>query len=49
MEYATEGNLHNYLQKNFAIIEWKDKIKFLYQISDGYLILNIFILFAINY
>lgn len=26
-----------YLQKNFADITWKDKMNFLYQISDGYL------------
>ena len=45
MEYANEGNLHDYLQKNFVNITWERKIKFLWQISVGYLyLLNTFVL-----
>ncbi|RIA95073.1 kinase-like domain-containing protein, partial [Glomus cerebriforme] len=35
MDYAKEGNLHDYLQKNFVNINWKKKIKILWQISKG--------------
>jgi len=36
MQYASEGDLHNYLQKHFTEITWdKDKLRILYQISDG--------------
>ena len=41
MQYASEGDLHKYLQKNFTGITWnKDKLRILYQISDGYLYLK---------
>ena len=42
MQYASEGDLHNYLQKKFEEITWdkKDKLRILYQISDGYLYLK---------
>ncbi|RIA92274.1 kinase-like domain-containing protein [Glomus cerebriforme] len=35
MQYATEGNLHDYLQNNFVDIKWKRKIEILWQISNG--------------
>ncbi|RIA85194.1 kinase-like domain-containing protein [Glomus cerebriforme] len=35
MQYATEGNLHDYLQNNFEDIKWKRKIEILWQISNG--------------
>ena len=37
MEYANGGNLHKYLQKNFANITWEKKLYILWRISDGYL------------
>ncbi|RIA83149.1 kinase-like domain-containing protein, partial [Glomus cerebriforme] len=37
MEYATNGDLHNYLQKNFTNITWFRKVEILLQISKGYL------------
>ena len=38
MQYASEGDLHKYLQKKFTKITWnKEKLRILYQISDGYL------------
>ena len=42
MQYASEGDLHKYLQKKFTEIRWdkKDKLRILYQISDGYLYLK---------
>ena len=41
MQYASEGDLHKYLQKEFTEITWnKDKLRILYQISDGYLYLK---------
>ena len=43
MEYAREGNLHDYLQKNFFNIAWNRKIEILLDISKGYL-LNTFVL-----
>ncbi|CAB4433026.1 unnamed protein product [Rhizophagus irregularis] len=35
MEYASGGNLHNYLKENFANIKWITKLAILCQISDG--------------
>ncbi|GBC45284.2 kinase-like domain-containing protein [Rhizophagus irregularis DAOM 181602=DAOM 197198] len=36
MEYAKEGDLHNFLQKRFADITWnKEKLIILWQISEG--------------
>ena len=35
MEYASGGNLHNYLRENFANIKWNTKLAILIQISDG--------------
>ncbi|GBC18024.2 kinase-like domain-containing protein [Rhizophagus irregularis DAOM 181602=DAOM 197198] len=35
MEYANGGNLHGYLQKNFANITWMDKLIILQNISEG--------------
>ncbi|RIA91109.1 kinase-like domain-containing protein [Glomus cerebriforme] len=35
MKYADGGNLHNYLQKNFKNITWKEKLEILLQISNG--------------
>jgi hypothetical protein len=37
MEYADGGDLHNYLQKNFKSIMWKDKLAIILDISRGYL------------
>ena len=43
MQYASGGDLHNYLQKKFAEITWnKEKLRILWQISEGYLYLIIF-------
>ncbi|PKC57586.1 kinase-like protein [Rhizophagus irregularis] len=35
MKYANGGDLHNYLQKHFTKITWKDKLHILWRISDG--------------
>ncbi|RGB33912.1 kinase-like domain-containing protein [Rhizophagus diaphanus] len=35
MEYASGGNLHNYLKKKFPYIRWIIKLTILCQISDG--------------
>ncbi|GBC39844.2 kinase-like domain-containing protein [Rhizophagus irregularis DAOM 181602=DAOM 197198] len=35
MDYANEGDLHNYLQNNFQYITWKRKLTILCQISEG--------------
>ncbi|RIA93824.1 kinase-like domain-containing protein [Glomus cerebriforme] len=35
MRYASNGDLHNYLQKEFTNITWKDKLDILCQISEG--------------
>jgi len=44
MQYASEGDLHKYLQKNFTEITWnKQKLYILWQISEGYFILMYFI------
>jgi serine/threonine protein kinase len=43
MEYASGGNLHNYLKKNFKNIKWITKLTILCQISDGYMLLLIFL------
>ncbi len=41
MQYASEGDLHKYLQKNFTEITWnEDKLRILTQISNGYLCLK---------
>jgi hypothetical protein len=37
MDYAFEGDLHKYLQKNFREIKWKNKLNFLKFIIIGYL------------
>ncbi|POG64950.1 hypothetical protein GLOIN_2v1670841 [Rhizophagus irregularis DAOM 181602=DAOM 197198] len=37
MEYAPIGDLHNYLQMNFTIIDWREKIFILYNLTIGYL------------
>jgi hypothetical protein len=38
MKYAKEGDLHKYLQKNFADVTWNNqKPSILWQISKGYL------------
>jgi hypothetical protein len=45
MKYASEGDLHKYLQKNFTGITWnKGKLDILLRISRGYLYLK-FIIF----
>ncbi|RIA80179.1 kinase-like domain-containing protein [Glomus cerebriforme] len=35
MDYAMEGNLHDYLQKKFVNINWTIKIRILREISEG--------------
>ncbi|GBC05439.1 hypothetical protein RclHR1_06220012 [Rhizophagus clarus] len=35
MEYTEGGNLHNYLQKNFINVTWKEKLRILHDISFG--------------
>ena len=41
IQYASEGDLYNYLQKKFKEISWnKEKLRILWQISEGYLFLN---------
>ena len=38
MQRASEGDLHNYLQKKFTEITWnKEKSRILWQISEWYL------------
>ena len=37
MEYASGGDLHKYLQKNFTEITWNEKLWILRHISEGYL------------
>jgi hypothetical protein len=38
MQYASEGDLHNCLLRDFANITWdKQKLAILWQISEGYL------------
>ena len=45
MEYASGGNLHNYLNTHFANIKWNTKLAILCQISDGYLFIIIIIIY----
>ncbi|GBC23132.2 kinase-like domain-containing protein [Rhizophagus irregularis DAOM 181602=DAOM 197198] len=35
MQYADGGDLHNYLQKNFINISWKDKLIIILEITSG--------------
>ncbi|CAB4441443.1 unnamed protein product [Rhizophagus irregularis] len=35
MQYASEGDLHKYLQKKFTEIDWNQKLSILYDISGG--------------
>ena len=37
MQYASGGDLHKYLQKEFTKIDWEQKIIILQGISNGYL------------
>ena len=40
MQFASEGDLHKWIQKNFTKITWnKEKLAILWQISEGYYIL----------
>ena len=40
MQYASEGDLHKYLQNKFKEITWnKEKLRILWQISEGYIYL----------
>jgi serine/threonine protein kinase len=36
MRYASGGDLHNYLKNKFVDLKWKDKLRILWQISEGY-------------
>ena len=40
MTYANEGDLHKYLQKEFASVTWDKKLFILWSISRGYLYFN---------
>ena len=44
MDYADNGDLHKYLQNNFANVTWNDKLKILWSISFGYL----YFIFSLN-
>ncbi|RIB26918.1 kinase-like domain-containing protein [Gigaspora rosea] len=35
LEYAEEGNLHEYLETNFTKLQWTDKFRIAYEISCG--------------
>ncbi len=35
MQYANDGDLQNYLKKNFSNLNWDDKKKLAFQIADG--------------
>ena len=35
MDYADGGDLHNYLQRNFTSITWKDKLSILWEFTWG--------------
>ncbi|CAI2163272.1 6449_t:CDS:2 [Funneliformis geosporum] len=35
MQYANDGDLQNYLEKNFKILTWNDKKKLAFQIAEG--------------
>ena len=51
MQHASEGDLHKHLQREFTKITWnKDKLRILWQISEGYLFIfnNLFVIFK-NY
>ena len=40
MQYASGGDLHNYLQREFTGITWnKEKLNILWQISEGYVLI----------
>jgi hypothetical protein len=41
IKYAKDGNLHDYLQKEFVNITWNNKIFILWKISKGYLYFNV--------
>ena len=46
IQYASEGDLYNYLQKKFKEISWnKEKLRILWQISEGYLCLKFYLLY----
>ena len=46
MQYASEGDLHKYLQRKFTKIKWnKDKLRILWQISEGSV--SIFIMYFV--
>jgi hypothetical protein len=38
LNYAEDGNLHNYLQNNFINITWVNKLSILATITFGYLL-----------
>ena len=47
MTYADKGDLHKYLQKEFANITWKTKLYTLCKVSQGYLYFNLLTKFNI--
>jgi hypothetical protein len=42
MHYADGGDLHNYLQKYFTNITWKDKLTIMLEISRGYCLFTVY-------
>ena len=50
MQYASGGDLHNYLREKFTELTWnKKKLAILWQISEGYMFyINVFIAFISN-
>jgi hypothetical protein len=42
MQFAEEGDLHNYLKENFTNITWKDKLTIILEISRGYYLFTVF-------
>jgi hypothetical protein len=47
MKYATEGDLHKYLQKEFTNITWNyQKLRILWQISEGYVYFKMYSLYS---
>nr|CAG8460445.1 12879_t:CDS:2 [Entrophospora candida] len=35
MQYATDGNLHDYLQDNFGELDWEKKLRIIYDVSEA--------------
>ena len=45
MQYASGGDLHNYLREKFTELTWnKKKLDILWQISEGYVFILMYLL-----